>query len=505
MGRRYRGVQQPVPEQVRAWADPAVFELAELLGRLDVSGIEADYRADGVGGVPYDPRLMLLTVIWCYRQGIRGPDAIAKACREHVSLRAVWQRDQLPSAAAVRRFISRHPDGWQQISVSLLAVCDQAGLVDMSLTATDSTPVTTPAALSKTYTAARITVFIDEAEQDLARVRARLQALADEPGDITGFVEQGCGPLRHAEQWLLVRLDRLRRAEAHARDLTRQHQGDTLDRVRCWQDRVDKHTAELTAMTEWQNQKVAAYQSKVAAGHKPRGPAPHPAAQHPHIRRKQEALDRARARLTAAQDTRAGPRAQASTTDPGSRILKGKNTVRWVLGRLLTLTVTTGQLILAPVLSPAANDYAGLFPNLAATAATCRQAGITTPCGHHLADAGFAGTQTLTDPAPISGTLLISVTNEHDQTRGRTRRTHTEHRRQMAERLNTPEGQTLYRRRSPMIEPVFAHLLRTDRRLHTRGDAQHTEIIAIATAYNTSKYLKAHHHHHTTPPILDQH
>jgi hypothetical protein len=490
MGRRYRGVQQPVPEQVRAWADPAVFELVALVGQWDVSGIEADYRADGIGGVPYDPRLMLVTVMWCYRQGIRSPQAMARACREQVSLRVVWQRDGLPSAAALRRFISRHRGGWQQVAVSLLAMCDQQGLVDVSLTATDSSPIAVPAALSRTFSAARITVFIGVVEQDLARLRARLQVLAD-TGDITGFVEQGCGDLRRAEQWLLVRLGRLRQAEARARDLARQHGESTLARVRCWQDRVDRHTAELAAMTEQQNQKVAVYQARVAAGRKPRGPAPRPAAEHPHIRQKQQAVHRAQARLAAAQDTRAGPAAQASITDPHSRILKGKNTIRWVLGHLLTLTVTTGQLILAPLLSAAGNDYPGLFPNLAATAANCQQAGITGAYGHHLADAGFASVQALTEPAPISGTLLISVTNEHDQTRGRTPTSHTEHRQQMATRLNTPENQARYRRRSVMIEPVFAHLFRTDRHLHTRGDAQHTEIIAIATAYNTGKYLKA--------------
>jgi hypothetical protein len=493
MTRRYRGVQQPVPQQVLAWADPAVFKLVELVGRLDVSGIEADYRADGVGGVPYDPRLMLVTVIWCYRHGVRSPAQMARACREQVSLRVVWQREQLPSAAALRRFIARHPDGWQRVSVSLLAVLDRAGLVDVSLTATDSTPLQAPAALSKMYTAARITVLIDEAERDLAWVRDRLRALAD-AGDIAGFVEQGCGPLRHAEQWLLVRLTRLRQAESHARDLARQQQAGTLDSVRCWQDRLDKHTAELAAMTEQQNQKVAVYQAKVDAGQKPRGPAPRSAQHHPHVRQKQEAVDRAQARLAAAQaaqDTRAGPAARASITDPGSRILKGKNTVRWVAGKLLTLTVVTGQIIVAPLLSPAANDFGGLFPNLTATATACRQAGITTAYGHHLADAGFASAQALTGPAPISGTLLISVTNEHDQTRGRSPTSHTEHRQRMAQRLKTPDNQARYRRRSPMIEPVFAHLFHTDRRLHTRGDAQHTEITAITTAYNTSKYLNA--------------
>jgi len=493
--RRYRGVQEPVPERVRAWADPGIFALVDLVERLDVSGIEADYRCDGVGGVPYDPRLMLVTVCWCYRQGLRSPQAMARACREQVSLRVVWQRDRTPSAAALRRFIGRHHDGWQRVSVSLLTVCDQAGLVDVSLTATDSTPMTAPAALSKTIPAARITVLIDHAEQDLAAVRARLSALADD-GDLTGFVEQGCGPLRRGEQLLLVRLHRLRAAEARARELASQHE-KTPDAVQCWQARVDKHTTDLAAMTERQHQNVTAYQAKTADGCKPPGPAPRPPEQHPHIRQKKQALHRAQNRLAASRDTtgaaRDSPTTQVNITDPHSRILKGKNTIRWVLGRLLTLTVTTGQIILAGLLSPAGNDYPGLFPNLAATATNCHQAGITSPFGHHLADSGFASTQTLTQPAPIDGTLLICITNEHDQTHGRTPTTSTPHRQNMATRLNTPDGQARYRRRTPMIEPIFAHLFRIDRRLHTRGDAQHTEILALTTTYNTSKYLNSRH------------
>jgi hypothetical protein len=504
MGRLFRGVQEPVPERVQAWADPAIFDLVAVVERLDVAGFEADFRADGVGGLPYDPRLMLVTVLWCYSQQIRSPQAIARACREQVSLRVVWQRDRVPTASTVRRFIGGHRDGWQQVSVSLLAVCGQAGLIDVSLTATDSTPVAVPAAISKTVSAARITVRIDETEQELARLRQHLAAAADD-ADLTGFVEQGCGRLIRAEQMLLVRLDRLRAAAAAAAARVAERR-DTRDSVRIWQDRVDKHATDLTAMTERQNQKVADYQAKVAAGRKPRGPAPQTAEQHPHIRGKQAALHQAQTRLTAARaaaraparaagraagpGARAGP-AEANLTDPTARILKGKNLTRWVLGRLFTLTVVASQIILACVLSPAGNDYPGLLPNLAATADNCRHAEITGAFGHHLADSGFASAQALTAPAPIDGTLLICVTNEHDQFHGRAGVTHTEHRQQMAALLATPEGQDLYRRRAAMVEPVFAHLLRLDRRLHTRGDAQHSEILAIITAYNISKYLRA--------------
>ena len=483
-----------MPDQVLRWADPEIHRLVDLAGRVDLSGFEADLRSVGRGGVPYDPRLMLVTVWWCHRQGIRGPQDMATACREQISLRVVWQRDQVPSASALRRFIGERPQGWHRVAVSLLTCCDQAGLIDVSVTATDSTPMTAPAALSRTLPAAQITVLIDETQRRLVTLREQLADLAEQ--DVAGFVERGCGPLRRAEQLLLKRLDRLRRAETLARERGEPRREQAQARLAGYQRRVDKHTTDLTAMTDQQTQAVAAYQQKVAAGRKPPGPAPRAPEQHPRIRQKTAALHRAQARLTAARDqqtssaSRDGPAARASITDPDSRILKGKNTVRWVLGRLLTLTVAVGQIIIAAVLPTTGNDYGTLLPNLAATAANCRAAGITGTFGHHLADAGFACAATLTSPAAIDGTLLVAVTNEHDQRHSRTRNTSTEHRQQMAARLNTTEGQALYRRRSPMIEPVFAHLLRTDRRLHTRGASQHTEITAMITSYNAAKYLK---------------
>lgn len=492
-----------VPAPVAGWADPEIFRLMKLADQVDVSGFAQRWRADGVGGVPYDPRLMLVTVWWCVRRQIRSPQQMAQQCRESVSLRMVWEREQVPSAAALRRFLTGHRAGWQQVAVSLLSVCEQAGLVDVSLTATDSTPMAAPAALSKTRTAPQITVLIDQAEQELAALRTRTAHLAAQ--DVTEFVESAA-KLHRAEQLLLVRLGRLRRAETLARqraaDQAQPGGRDSRSRVLTWQSRVDKHTAELAAMTERQQRAVADYQAKVDAGRKPPGPAPQPPQQHPHIRRKTQALHRAQARLAAAQATGNGgsshpvntPAARTNTTDPDARILKGKNTTTWVLGGLLTITVAAGQLILAALLSPAGNDYGGLHPNLAAATTNCRAAGITQPFGHHLADNGFASTTTFTTPPPGGGTLLVAVTNEHDQTRNRQPTTIASQARQhMANRLATPEGHALYTRRSPMIEPVFAHLLRTDRHLHTRGHpSQHTEILALTTAYNAHKYLRHH-------------
>ena len=467
MGRRYRGPELAVPEQVRGWADPQILRLLALAQRVDVSGFEQDYRSDGVGGLPYDPRLMLVTVWWCHRRQWRSPQDMARACREQASLRVVWQRERVPSAACLRRFVQGHRDAWQRMADSLVRVCDQAGLVDVSVTATDSTPVKAPAALSKMLTAARITTRIDAVRQELQALHARRQAMIDEAG-VDAFLEHGCGDLIRAEQMLLVRLARLEKAEATARQ--RGESGpERADPVACWQDRVDRHTAELADMIRCQQQRCDVYQEKVAAGRKPRGPAPRLPEDDARIHKKRRSLQTALRRVAQARDrprtARDGPVPRASITDPHARILKGKpNTSTWILGWLLTITVISGQFIIAGLLSPHGNDAHGLLPNLTAAAATCRNAGIAATFGHHLADGGFAPIDL---PDTITGTPLIAVTTRCPTT-----------------------DQDLYARRSPMVEPVFAHLLRTDRRLHTRGHAAQTETIAMITAYNAGKYLR---------------
>jgi len=457
----------PVPEQVRGWADPQIFRLLGLAQRVDVSGFERDYRSDGVGGLPYDPRLMLVTVWWCYQRQWRSPQEMARACREQASLRVVWQRERVPSAACLRRFVQGHRGGWQTVADSLVGVCDRAGLVDVSVTATDSTPVKAPAALSKMLTAPRITTRIDDVRQELQALHARRQAMVDEAGaDV--FLEQGCGDLIRAEQLLLVRLARLEKAEAAAR-LRGESGPAPVDPVALWQARVDRHATELADMIRCQQQRCDAYQEKVAAGRKPRGPAPRLPEDDARIHQKRRSLQTARRRVARAQDSartaRDGPVPRANITDPNARILKGKlNTSAWILGWLLTITVISGQFIIAGLLSPHGNDAHGLLPNLTAATVTCRNAGITPAFGHHLADGGFAAIDL---PEAITGTPLIGVTTEHPAT-----------------------DQDLYARRSPMVEPVFAHLLRTDRRLHTRGHAAQTETIAMITAYNAGKYLR---------------
>lgn len=493
----FLGPQGPLPALMEETADrdPILWNLLDLVDRLDLSDFERVYRADGSGGQPYDPRLMLVTVWWSYQRGVRSPGAIARDCHTQIPLRVLWGTARTPSRSTVERFIKQHCRGWTRVNIGLLQACDQAGLIEVSTTATDSTPIAAPAALTANRSRARIRLAISENEQALAQVidQVRQHGLDARTGDTVGFIDQGCDTLLRQEDQLRRRLARLRTAEAIAdrRDQDRPARSPPLQALL---RRISNHHHDLATMTARQQQSCDIYQAKVTAGRKPCGPAPRTPAEHPRIRVKQAALDKARNALTAPASTTAGVGTRANLTAPHSRILKGKNTTTWVQGDLLTITVGAGQIILAAELPDAGNDHNTLHPHLATVARNCHQAGITAPMNRHLADAGYASEAVFTTATPTGGTLYIAVTNEHAQTSANPPTTaatsSTPGRQHMTDRLATTEGAAIYRRRSPMIEPVFAQLFRGDRHLHTRGTAKHTEILALTTAHNANKYLR---------------
>lgn len=197
-----------------------------------------------------------------------------------------------------------------------------------------------------------------------------------------------------------------------------------------------------------------------------------------------------------------GPAAkqQINLTAPASRICKGKRGRDWVQGDNLVITVGANQLILTGALTPTGTDQGALHPSLHAARDNCRTAGIPDRMRAHLADAGFASEAAFTTPA--EGILLICTTNEASQTgqtptgddTDQTQPTTSPNRQTMTQRLATPAGSSLYRRRSAMVEPAFAQLFNPGgRRLHFRGSAKHTEITIMITSHNAGKYLRSRH------------
>lgn len=434
-----------LPVDVREWLpeDHLAWCLIDVVAQLELGGFRAAYRADGQGRPAFDPAVMVALVLYCYCTGVRSSRAIERACQADVACRVITG-NRVIDHATIARFRHRHRQGLKGLLAQSLAVCAQAGMVKVGLVALDGTKIAANAAGSANRTASQLDELITAAEAEAEAMLA--QAAAADQAEEAMFGE-GRGdelPARLARR--AGRLARLKAAKA----------------------RLDQEEAARQAA---QQAKVAAYQRAVAArgGKRPRGAAPGSV---PRKRNRNGGQDKP-------------PR--ASTTDPDSRIMKSKD--GYLQGYNAQVLAAGGQLVIAAGAFTDGVDVALLHPMLERGHATLAAAGIKDPMRAALADTGYASAANFT--APCEPILLVAVGKDAKQA-GRDSRPMKikKGHEQMTSRLASPAGSRLYRRRSPMVEPVFAQMLhRGGRRIYYRGlDAADTEIHLWATAHNLLKY-----------------
>jgi hypothetical protein len=224
-----------------------------------------------------------------------------------------------------------------------------------------------------------------------------------------------------------------------------------------------------------------------------------PPDQHSHVRAAAKALATATAR---AETTAANPPAtgKVNTTDPGSRIMPTKHGGYDQLYNFQAAT-TARQIILGVTVHDSPNDKQALTGLVTNTRANLDKAGIARPIGVALFDSGYASTDNFTADLPVD-LLLIAVEREARQT-GRlndNQSTAADAWQDMSTRLTDPANHALYKRRSAIIEPVFAQLFNHfGHNLHLRGtDRVETELHIWATSHNLAKLIR--HRRATHPP-----
>ena len=181
-----------------------------------------------------------------------------------------------------------------------------------------------------------------------------------------------------------------------------------------------------------------------------------------------------------------------NTTDPASKVMPAKKGGYDQLYNLQALA-GPGQICLAIGFHDNPADVAALHPLLRAGAASLRAAGITAAIERALYDAGYASDANFTTETATE--LYVAVTREARQTRrsaaGRDP-ARLDSWQQMAARLDTPDGQALYKQRKAIIEPLFAQLFaRFGRTLNYRGGKARTEIHLWAAVHNLLKAIRA--------------
>ncbi|MGH9262940.1 MAG: transposase, partial [Acidimicrobiales bacterium] len=168
----------------------------------------------------------------------------------------------------------------------------------------------------------------------------------------------------------------------------------------------------------------------------------------------------------------------------------------YLQGFNLQVIVDGTQILLGVDTHDSPTDTQALHPMLRLTRTNLDAAGVDTPIGAALFDAGFASNDNFTAACPDEQTTLyVAVTKEARQT-GRLS-DHPPHElkieswRQMRARLDTDEGRALYKQRGSLVEPVFGQLFaRLGRHLNYRGPGAHTELDLWAISHNLGKIIK---------------
>src|SRR3954449_260425 len=441
-------VREWLPERHLAWF------VIDAVVEMDLDAFYVAYRTDGRSRPPYDPAMMVALLLYAYARGIRSSRVIERACDEDVAFR-VLAALQRPDHATIARFVERHEEAIAGLFGEVLTLCARSGLAKVGVIAVDGTKVHANASRNENLDYEQLArEIVEEAKAvDAAEDELYGEARGDElPPELA--TEQGRrGWLREAKQ----------RLEA---ERARNPQPVPRSRPRRLEDAKRRLEEEL-----WTEVRAnEAYEAYRAHGRMKDGrrfgkpPTPYTPPERPPGR--------------------------INVTDPDSKIVKGLR--GFIQGYNAQAVTNEHQIILAAEIQTVGADFGHLEPMLDAAQRELQAAGVDEPPGVLLADAGYWHGEQMQNIVDRGIEVLIPP----DTSRRRTTRRNWDggHYDFMRRVLASERGGELYRRRQPMIEPVFAQTKfnRGLDRFRRRGrGAVRTEWRLITATHNL---LKLHRH-----------
>ncbi len=441
-----------LPPALRDWLPEG--HLALFIGdvvdhALDLSPILATYESgDGRGQPPYHPALMVKLLVYAYCTGKPSSRRIEKATYEEVPYR-VLAANQHPDHDSLATFRQQHLPALAGLFTQVLAICQQAGLVNLGHVALDGTKVRANASRHKAMSYGRM----GEAEQKLA---AEVAALLAEAQRVDAAEDAQYGGRRGDElpAELARRESRLRKIREAKAALEAEARAQAAEAA----------AAARAKLAERQRQAET-------SGRKPKGRPP-------------QVPDPTQA----APD----PKAQRNFTDPESRIMKDGATKSFVQAYNAQAAVDGhAQIIVAAAVTQAANDQQQLVPMLTQAAANCGAApAVASADSGYFSEAAVSadalggidlhvapdrqkhGEAPAPPPRPDDGTALAA----------------------MRAKLRTAAGHAVYALRKVIAEPVFGQIKagRGFRRFSLRGLGKvQAEWQIICLTHNLLKLFRA--------------
>ena len=473
-----------------------VFFLLDLASELDLEEIYAVYRQkDPRGEKAYDPRMMVVLLLYAYCVGMPSSRKIEKACWEDAAFR-VLTGNQQPDHSRISDFRRRHLGALAGLFVQVLRLCQKAGLVSLGHVALDGTKVKANASKHKAMSHERMLKSEKQLEAEMRALLRKAELIDAQEDSQIGRDKRG-DELPEELKRRSSRLEWIRKAKAEleaeaaaAKAAQRQQEAAA----------AEQETAEAEASGDEQASKRAARRGRGA-------------------RRRADganklAIEKAEAAGLEPPDiTAAGvcdplampsrqlptdacgnpkPQVQRNFSDPDSHILKGAD--GWIQGYNAQAAVDGDhQVIVAIGVSNQPSDAVHLLPMLERIEANTGQlpAALT-------ADAGYCSTANLEVCEQRGIDAYVSTSRQQHGKRPRPSRGRPpkdlDARGRMDRKLRSKAGQAIYALRKTVVEPVFGQIKgsRGLNRFRLRGLEQvNGEWALIATTHNLLKLFRA--------------
>ena len=343
-----------LPPSLREWLpeDHFAWFVLDAVEAMDLTAFLAAYRDDGWGRAAHDPAMMVALLLYAYAIGERSSRRIERRCLEDVAVRVITA-NQAPDHTTIARFRQRHEAALGALFGEVLALCAEAGIVQVEVVAIDGTKVHANASQHATRDYEQIAREILERGRRAStptRTSSSASARGDELPPELATAQGRRGWLREAKR----RLDDQRAEEARPIPASRPA-------------RLKESKRRLEQELDVECRANAAYEAYRARGRMKDG------------RRFGRPPDPYRPPAT--------PAGKINVTDPDSRNVKTSR--GWVQGYNAQAVCTERQIVIAAEVTVDSPDFGHLQPMIAATETELAAAGITASPEVVLADAGY--------------------------------------------------------------------------------------------------------------------
>jgi transposase len=472
-------------------ANHLVFFLLDLAAELDLSAIYAVYAARDPRGVKaYEPRMMVVLLLYAYCVGIPSSRRIERACWEDAAFR-VLTGNQQPDHSRISDFRLVHLDALAGLFVQVLRLCQKAGLVSLGNVALDGTKVKANAFKHKAMSHERMLKTKAQLEAEIAALLRKAE-LIDAQEDVRYGKGKRGDELPKELKRRQDRLDALRKAraeleaEAAADNARRREQQARAAEEQAAEAAVQAADAESAAAAEDKGNSDAESEAAAQALAKEAQQAERraKAARGRAELARRLAIDKARVAGLSTPDplisvdplampsrnlptTAAGvPKANAQRnhryaegcayTDPDSHFLKGGD--GWIQGYNCQAAVDGDhQIIVAVGVSNQASDQHHLLPMVERIVANTGQLPEKL-----IADAGYCSTANIEASEQRGLDAYLSTSRQSHGKRPRPSRgpapRDLDARGRMDRKLRSKAGQAIYALRKIIAEPVFGQI-----------------------------------------------